>query len=214
MRTTRPSGGHYLYEFARPPEKRRERLVGPAHRRRARVRPPLCPPGPWSRRSRWSRGRRRPLSTASCAVVSFGRRVSGFCGRAGSPRRDRLTRWSRDRLRRDTGGGAPWPTPGSTSFGSPPRSTPPAVVSRPRHSDRSYVAPIVWAVGAPRLPSWFQARATSRLSNTSKPGGGRPAANATMGIIVGVSSACFRFSLTNRPFHDAQHQPHPPRSTP
>ena len=120
MRTTRPSGGHYLYEFARPPEKRRERLVGPAHRRRARVRPPLCPPGPWSRRSRWSRGRRRPLSTASCAVVSFGRRVSGFCGRAGSPRRDRLTRWSRDRLRRDTGG-AP--------LGRPP--APPALV-RPR----------------------------------------------------------------------------------
>jgi hypothetical protein len=56
-------------------------------------------------------------------------------------------------------------TPGSTSFGSPVPSTQPTVVSRPRHSDRSYVAPVAGAVAAPWLHSWFHARVTSRLSD-------------------------------------------------
>ena len=40
-------------------------------------RPPR-PPGPWPRRPWWSRRRLRPLSEGSCALPSFGRRVSTF----------------------------------------------------------------------------------------------------------------------------------------
>jgi len=125
---------------------------------RARVRPPLCPPGPWPRRSRWSRWRRRPLSTASCAVASFGRRVSGFSGRAGSPRRDRLPRWSRHRLRRDTGGGAPWLTSGSMSVESDGARPQPVGVSRRRMPHRSWFWESPATSPRRRLPPWFQVR--------------------------------------------------------
>ncbi len=48
---------------------------------KAGLRPSPRPPGPWSRRSRWSRRRRRPLSAGSCALPSFRMRVSAFRGR-------------------------------------------------------------------------------------------------------------------------------------
>ena len=102
------------------------------------------------------------------------------------------------------------PTSGSIGFGSPAASTQPAVVSRPQHSDRSYLAPVAGAVAARRLPPWFQVGLRSR--SLSRFAGAPTGWNATTGIIVGVASACFRLLLINRLFHDAQHQPHPPHS--
>jgi hypothetical protein len=99
-RTTRPSGGHYLYE-SRDPPKSEGKAARPGSRPAGLVSGgPLSPAGPWSRRSRWSRGCRRPLSAASYTVSSFGRRVSGFGGRRWLPRRDHLRTWSRHSLRR------------------------------------------------------------------------------------------------------------------
>jgi hypothetical protein len=98
----------------------------------------------------------RASKTPFCGLVRFGRRVSGFCGRRWLPGRDHPSRWSRHRLRRDTGSGAPWVTPGSFSFGSPASPVQPAVVFAPRDPGPSYLAPFAGAVAGFWLRRWFQ----------------------------------------------------------
>ena len=181
----------------------------------ARVRPPPRPPGPWSRRSRWSRGRRRPLSASSPSRASAGGSPLSAAG-TGSARRDHRGRWSRRDDDEGSGravlGRRAGLTPGSTGFGSRAPSTQPAVVSRPRHSDRSYVAPVAGAVAAPWLPPWFQVGPRAAFGPV-RCGAERPGECDT-GIIVGVASACFSFRFDQRLLHDAQHQPHSPPPSP
>ena len=157
----------------------------------ARVRPPPRPPGPWSRRSRWSRERRRPFSWATCAVQNFGRQVSGFCGRRWLPRRDHLRTWSRHRLRgtpdheRRAFGGDPrlpqlWFARafGSTGCGLAAPTFRPVACRARRRGGRRAVVP-----GRPSKPV-FEAVLPHAAGG-----------NATTGIIVGVVSLCFSFSF-------------------
>jgi hypothetical protein len=155
------------------------------------LRPLLRSPGPWSRRSRWSRRRRRPLSAGSCALPSFGMRVSAFCGRRWLPVGTISAHGP------DTGFGA-LPTmrgaplgvtPGSIGFGSPTSPGQPAVVfplaTPARRSSRPSPRP------SPR-------RGYRRGSRSALETGLRSRSEADVereGIIVGVVSPCFSFSF-------------------
>ena len=75
------------------PEKTKGRLVGLARGRQGLASgEPLHHTGPWSRRSRWSRGRRRASQAAWRPVSSFEKLDSA---RASSVGRDHRGRWSR-----------------------------------------------------------------------------------------------------------------------
>ena len=197
-----------IYMSSRDPRKEKGAAGWPGSRPAGLgLRPPPRPPGPWSRRSRWSRGRRRPLSAASCArpelqdaglrflAAGAGSSV-GTIGGDGPDAAEETSNASADAVYWRRASGA---TPGSPGFGSPAPSTQPAVVfapRRPRPDRTSRPSP-----GQSRpswLPSWFQIGPRSRSLSGSGPARERSAANAITGIIVGVASACFRFAFDQR----------------
>jgi hypothetical protein len=71
----------------------------------------------------------------------------------------------------------------------------PAVASTPRHPGPSYLTPVAGVVGAPWLPPWFHARATSRLSDPFETSSGTSDGTCDHGNNcwrrLGVFSFCF-----------------------
>ena len=112
--------------------------------------------------------RPRGADLSSPGPGTVGTVVSGACGGRRLPACGGTIgrRWSRSGRRKPTksfGGrrlprGAPRGDPRLPSFGSPAPSTQPAVVSRPRHPDRSYVAPVAGAVAAPSVTAVVPSR--------------------------------------------------------
>jgi hypothetical protein len=129
-----------------------------------RFRPPPRPPGPWSRRSRWSRRRRRASQAASRPVSSFRRRAFA-CHAGHSPRgRDHVGEWSR---RSDDEGSGPLAKRGGgatvrTWFGPRPQARS-ALVRRRLRLNRLWSSPL--ATPARRIQPWLHAGAPSRLSD-------------------------------------------------
>ena len=157
-----------IYMSCATPRKGRGRLVGLAHGRQGLASGgPLHYRGPWSRRSRWSRGCRRPHSAGSCALPSFGRRVSAFRSRRCSARRDHRGRWSRQN---DEGSAPPLakrgvrhcqhmarpPTSGSVRSLMPASPAQPAVIFAPRDPGPSYSRASPGRGAARWLRRWLQ----------------------------------------------------------
>jgi hypothetical protein len=108
------------------------------------------PPRRWCRWCRWCRSPTRRVSAAPLNQEVGARGGAGGAGRSLLPRRTR-------------------PTSGSASFGSPAPPTQPAVVSRPRHLDRSYVVAVAGTVAARRLQPRLHARAESPFGAVPEP---------------------------------------------